>query len=70
MTKIEKVKLLNATIANERNGYARKVGAEAYLVGGRLFYRDCRPGYARRITLTELLSHLHGADIRALRAVL
>jgi hypothetical protein len=71
MTKTEKVALINATIANERNAHARDKGCEAYLNdAGNIRYRDRSKGYPRRITLAELFGHMHGLDIRALKAAI
>ena len=70
MTKSDKVALINAAIAKDRNSYARSIYALAYMANGRIYYRDEKPGYVRRISLREMLCHLHGEDIRAIRAVL
>ena len=71
MTKANKVALINATIANERNALARSLGVEAYLNDeGNVRNRERSKGYARRASLQDVFGFLHGQDIRALKAVL
>jgi len=68
MTKQAWVELVNATIQNERNALARSVSAVAALRDGKVVYFDNDAGYTRRVTFAQIMSHLHGADIRALKA--
>ncbi len=69
MTRQTKADAINRVIQNERNEFARQMGAEAYVnEAGQLRYRDTAKGYVRRISYAEILGHLHGEDIRALRA--
>lgn len=71
MTKTQKIQMINEVIQGPRGEFARQMGAEAYLMDGQnVRYRDRAKGYARRISFSELLSYLHGEDIRSLRGAL
>lgn len=64
------VKTILVLLPSGVNEFARSKGAEAYVnERGQLRYRDCLKGYPRRVSYSELLSLLHGEDIRALRAM-
>ncbi len=73
MTKQDWANEINKVIANERNEYARSVGAAAFIreSDNALVYFDRKTPrrHARKISLQGLYGLLNGADIRALMAL-